>query len=271
MSGTGNTNDPRDSHGQQPGHQHDAGSQPSPYGPSQPEQQDAPSYGQPASPGQQGPYAQQGPYGQANAYGQQYPYNQQAPFGQQPRKASPLTIWAMVLGIVAVVMSLIPFVHYAAFAVGGAAIIVSILALVKKVHRKGFAITGLVTGIISVIAAILWSVLISAVFTWAGDAAGESANYTFEAGSDEPAAVAMITELNDMDLNEQQLPGGEVISESVTASTILGSIVVSNDDGSTGEVACRILDESGTVISENSASGDNAEAICSTAEGSFGG
>ncbi|GAB3672919.1 hypothetical protein GCM10027591_17240 [Zhihengliuella somnathii] len=194
-----------------------------------------------------------------------------APAWQQPQKASPLTIWAMVLGIVGLVLALIPFVHFAAFAVGGAAIVVSIIALVKKRHRKGFAIAGLVTGIIAVIVAILWTLMVSAIFGFVGEAAGESASYTFEAGSDEPAEVVMVTDLQNMGSETQQLPGGEVLSQDVMASTILGSIIVSNVDGSTGEVACRILDDAGTVISENSASGDGAEAICATAEGSFGG
>ncbi|MCO1339689.1 hypothetical protein BJH93_12425, partial [Kocuria polaris] len=206
---------------------------------------------------------QQGPYAQASGA---------APYGQapQPQKASGITITAMVLGIVAICISLIPVVHYAAFAVGAAAVIVAIIALVRKRPRKGFALTGLITGVLSIIIAIVWSILVATAFTMFGEATGETADFTFEAASAEPAEVTFVTTMTDMAMTTQSIGGGETLSEQVEANPLFGSVIVSNDDGSTGEVACRILDETGAVISEQSASGAGAEAICSAAEGTFG-
>lgn len=260
-----------------PGSAEDESQHPStPSTPGQPADPAAPQ----AAPGPESPYAAPNPAPDAAPGGwpapptgdpQQGPYGQApgaAPYGQapQPQKASGITITAMVLGIVAICLSFIPFVHYAAFPVGAAAVIVAIIALVKKRHRKGFSLTGLITGVLSLIIAVVWSIVVVAAVGFFGEAVGETGNYTFEATSEEAADVVLMTTVDDLGSNVQTLPGGEILSEQVEASTLLGSVTITNASGSTGEVACRILDEAGSVVSEHSASGSGAEALCSVAE-----
>jgi len=260
---TENPNDPKHNPASEGDNPQQPVTPPNPEAPAEPQAAPAPDAAQGGWPAPPAGNPQPGPYDQA-------PYAQApgaSPYGQvpQPQKASGITIAAMVLGIVAICLSLIPLVHYAAFAVGAAAVIVAIIALVKKRHRKGFALTGLITGVLSLIIAVVWSILVATVFTMFGEVAGETGNYTFEATSVEPAEVVLMTSLDDMATGMQTLSGGETLSENVEANTTFGSVIITNADGSTGEVACRILDEGGSVVSEQSASGSGAEAVCSVA------
>ncbi|RZU60654.1 hypothetical protein [Zhihengliuella halotolerans] len=261
---TENPNDPKNNPASEGDNPQQPVTPPNPEAPAEPQATPAPDAAQGGWPAPPAGNPQQGPYDQA-------PYAQApgaSPYGQvpQPQKASGITITAMVLGIVAICMSLIPFVHYAAFAVGAAAVIVAIIALVKKRHRKGFALTGLITGVLSLIIAVVWSIVVVAAVGFLGEAVGETGNYTFEATSVEPAEVALVTTVDDMTTGMQTLSGGETLSEQVEANTLIGSVTITNASGSTGEIACRILDEAGSVVSEHSASGSGAEAVCSVAE-----
>lgn len=80
-------------------------------------------------------------------YGQPPPAYPVAP----PQKKG-LGIAAMVLGIIAIVLSFIPVVGILSFFLGGAAVILGVIAIVKK-NGKGQGIAGLITGALSLLIA----------------------------------------------------------------------------------------------------------------------
>ena len=66
------------------------------------------------------------------------------------KKKSGFGVAALVLGIIGIVLSFIPFINNIAFILGVLAIIFGIVCLCKKAS-KGFAIAGLVLGILACI------------------------------------------------------------------------------------------------------------------------
>ncbi|MEE1622278.1 DUF4190 domain-containing protein [Zafaria sp. Z1313] len=209
------------------------------------------------APGQQGQFQQQGQYAQPG----QYPNWEQ----QQPAKATGLTIAALVIGIVALVLSFIPIFGMISFVLGPLAVVLGIVGLVKKRPKKGFSITGIITGVLALIMAIVWAVVsffAASVLTTGGD----SASYTFEATSEGSASYGYIgTSIEDV--HDGLLAPGETFSEQVEASTILGSVFVMNAPGETGSVGCVIRDADGAVVSESTVEGEGAEATCSVLGG----
>lgn len=67
---------------------------------------------------------------------------------EETKKSSGLSIASMVLGIIAICFSFIPFVNYISIILGFLAVIFGIIGIVKNV-KKGMAIAGLILGIIS--------------------------------------------------------------------------------------------------------------------------
>lgn len=142
--------------------------QPGQQAPQQPGYQQ-PGYQQPGyqQPGYQQPPYQQGGY-QQGAYQQgQYPqaqYQAGYPAGQ-PSRTNGLAIAALVVGIISLLLSFIPFVNIAAILGGIAALVLGFLGLRKAkegtVGGRGMSITGLVLGVVSVLISI--AVLVATV------------------------------------------------------------------------------------------------------------
>lgn len=194
--------------------------------------------------------------------------------GMGPPKASGLTITALVLGVAAVCLSLLPFVHFAAFPVGLAAVIVAGIAMARKLHSRALAIAGLTTGIASLVIALLWTLAFAAAFSAfesiddefgalddrGGPAAVET--YTFEAWADVPAEVEIYSGLDGEGFRTEEIEAGETFSEDLDADTHAGSISISHEGSEQGVLSCRILDADGRVVSEDSTDAQNLWAIC---------
>ena len=71
---------------------------------------------------------------------------------------SPLALWAMIAGIVAIVSAVIPGLSFVAWIPAIAAIVLGVIALVKKTPRRGQALTGVILGPIAWLVAIIVSV-----------------------------------------------------------------------------------------------------------------
>jgi len=71
---------------------------------------------------------------------------------------SPLALWAMIAGIVAIVSAIVPGLSFVAWIPAIAAIVLGVMALIKKTPRRGQALTGLILGPIAWIVAIIVSV-----------------------------------------------------------------------------------------------------------------
>lgn len=94
--------------------------------------------------------------------------------GTVPNQAKGLAIAALVVGIVAFLLGLVPI---AGIVVGAVAVVLGIIALVKK-QPKGFALTGTILGgvglIVSVIVTILATIVAGAVVSSVGELAQQT-------------------------------------------------------------------------------------------------
>ncbi|MFJ3956087.1 hypothetical protein [Arthrobacter sp. NPDC090010] len=118
-----------------------------------PGQNPAPSYAQPGMP-------------------QPYP---QAPYQQPGKQGNGFGVAALVLGILALVSSFIPFLGVVAFILGPLAILFGILGLVlRKQAPKGTSITGMILGGVGILVAVVVTML-TAVFVAQVGSAYESA------------------------------------------------------------------------------------------------
>lgn len=114
------------------------------------------------------PYGQQ-PYGQdAAAYpAPQYGEVYAAPAGVESKNG--FALWAMILGIIALVLTVIIVGIIVSWIPAIAAIILGIIALVKSKNyavgnaRKGMAITGIVTGALSLIGILTLAMFLSPI------------------------------------------------------------------------------------------------------------
>ena len=71
---------------------------------------------------------------------------------------SPLALWAMIAGIVAIVSAIVPGLSFVAWIPAIAAIVLGVIALIKKTPRRGQALSGLILGPIAWIVAIVVSI-----------------------------------------------------------------------------------------------------------------
>jgi protein-disulfide isomerase len=127
-----------------------------PYGQPQPYPQARP-YGQPEPYAQPQPYAQAQPYAQPHPPYTQPPYLEPSPlYGQppygQPRRANGTALAALITGVVAVVLGVIPFVCVVGVLAGLTAVVLGLAGLRRSdlLGGKGRAIGGIVTGVVAI-------------------------------------------------------------------------------------------------------------------------
>ncbi|GAA1739045.1 DUF4190 domain-containing protein [Microcella frigidaquae] len=75
-----------------------------------------------------------------------------------PKPRSALALWSMIAGIVAMVGAIIPGLSFVAWIPALAAIVLGIIALVKKTPRRGQALTGVILGPVAWLVAIIVSI-----------------------------------------------------------------------------------------------------------------
>lgn len=73
-----------------------------------------------------------------------------------------MTICAMVIGAVAAAISLVPFMGFVSFALEQVAMVLGIVGIAQRMHRRGFSVTALATGTLGLLVSILYTVLSSA-------------------------------------------------------------------------------------------------------------
>ncbi|KQV26664.1 hypothetical protein [Yonghaparkia sp. Root332] len=110
-----------------------------------------------------------------------------APSSATPKPRSALALWAMIVGIVAMVSAVIPGLSFAAWIPAIAAIALGVIALIRRTPRRGQALTGVVLGPLAWVTAIIVSVgLIAGLSGGVDDSAGDDPVAVEEA----PAPVA---------------------------------------------------------------------------------
>jgi hypothetical protein len=211
--------------------------------------------------GGQAPY-DQAPYGQA-PYGQA-PYDKapygQAPYGQyptEPARRNGLAVTALVLGIVAILLSFIPAIGMVSFLLGPLAIVFGIIALVKK-QKKGLSITGIVLG---ALAAIIAGVITAILAMLATQLTGEhTVEYIVTAES--PGTVSYL----DGEAGIQEQITGDWSTEITFNGLPVGALSVATEGGA---VTCEIIMD-GTSIVQNSGEGQ-VDCISGEVTGDFSG
>jgi len=154
-----------------------------------------------------------------------------APEAVHPRgtERSGLGVAALVIGIVALVGSLVPIVNYATGVVAIVGLVLGIVALVQKNRRKGVAITGTILSgvalLLSVVLAIVYSLAIANGVVGAVPAVGGAQN----PGPDRDAAA------DEVGSRENPAPLGTTIQIGSTAGMVdwdvtLGAVTLDADD-----------------------------------------
>lgn len=87
----------------------------------------------------------------------QYQGGYGAPGYAPPPKAQGITITALILGIISLFFGAIPVLG---LLLGAAAVIVSAVALSKKVHSRGMSIAGLITGILGLLIGLIMTIVL---------------------------------------------------------------------------------------------------------------
>lgn len=223
---------------------------PAPTGPPGPGQWAAPGYGQPAAPHFPG-YPQQ--YYALPGYGY-YP----GPVKSQ--QTSGMTTAALVIGIVAAVISIVPFVGLFSYLLGPLAMVLGIVSLAKGLHRRGFAVAGLVTGAFALLVCILYTLLLPTLLMMASS---DTEEYGFEVTSDGAFDTVVIT--TSLLTPETASHTGD-FSATMEASPLIGSVTAINAPGNSGEITCVIYDAEGTVQVEDYARGPDAQVQCLLAD-----
>lgn len=147
--------------------------------------------------------------------------------GQQPpvpTQKSGMAVAAMVIGIIAIVLSFIPVLGFVSFILGPLAVIFGIVALVKK-RGKGQAITGIITGaagfVIVLIGTLMFGALVSSVDEemQRQDQLEEEIEEDAEAAGEEDAEVDEIEE----EVAEDDAPADDSTGEWVEVETLSGT------------------------------------------------
>ncbi len=194
-----------------------------------------------------------------------YPYPGQSGWYQQPPMATGLTKAAMIIGIVAIALAFIPVVGFISFILGPLALILGIIGLVKKVPRRGFAITGVITGAGALIVCIIYVIIFFAVVNVFQNGVGGTAQYTYSVTGEGAYSVTYTSE-NIAEEKTQDVSGGE-FTQDVTANTFLGTLEATNAEDNAGALTCKITKADGTVVATDSGSGASATVACLTSEG----
>ncbi|MHC8606926.1 hypothetical protein ACW4FP_04635 [Paenarthrobacter ureafaciens] len=176
----------------------------------------------------------------------------------QPAKGNGFGITALVLGIVAVVFSIIPILGFIAFVLGPLAVIFGVIGLTRKFTKKGTSITGLILGVVSVIVAIIVTSIVAAAANSVSESLNAEHKVEYVVTTNGPAKVNYWN--GDGSSNE------DIAADWKKELTVKGfeitSLTVTGDFSTESSVTCEILVD-GTSVSKNSGTGTAAMASCS--------
>lgn len=205
------------------------------------------------------------PVSQSYSQSPQYAGMQQPP----ARKGSGLAVASLVLGILALVFSLIPFINVVAIVLGIIGLVLGAIGIFKS--SRTMAIIGSVLSLI----AIIVSVAITGAFASAVDeeinGSGEQVHVVYTIESDSPTVSATYTTLDGGNIGQSQDTAAtppwtvelDVTDSAFSAYSLTASMnpVVdgSAPDGST--ITCRITVD-GEVVAEQVSTGQYAIASC---------
>lgn len=171
------------------------------------------------------------------------------------RRTHGITTAAMVLGILAAAISLLPFVGFLAFILGPLAMLFGIIGIAKRFNRRGFAVTGLVTGAFGVLVSVLYALLLSTMMSYLDT----TDTYEFVTRSAGEYHISITTTEPTPEISNNQRG---TFSEHHIASNFYGGVVATNVGDNAGSVGCKIFDSDGVLVVEDAAKGIGAQAQC---------
>ncbi|QXQ10915.1 DUF308 domain-containing protein [Paeniglutamicibacter sp. Y32M11] len=210
--------------------------------------------GQQQYPGQYAAGQQQYP----GAYPGQYPAYGYYPNGgqQSPPRSHGMTIFAMIIGITAAAISLVPFLGFVAYVLGPVAMVLGIIGIAQRYRRRGYSITALVTGTFGLLVSVLYTILFSTLIS----VAQNTQTYEFTADGTAEYKVTMRTGVDGGPDGTSTQNGP--FSQMVEALTLFGGMSITNLTGEPETVSCRINDSAGNLLIEDTATGPFQTATC---------
>ena len=166
---------------------------------------------------------------------------------------------ALVLGIVAVVFSLIPVMGVVAFVLGPLAVLFGIVGATRKFAKKGTAVAGLVLGILSVVIAAIWMAVLAAAVSSADQAMNLEHKVEYVVTTNGKASVNYWTGGG---TSNADIAADWKKVQTVKNSDVLSLMVTGDFTNARASVSCEILFD-GVSISKNSGTGQGAMASCS--------
>lgn len=189
-------------------------------------------------------------------------HNQQhhGPMPPVPQSGNGIAITALVLGIVAIAFSFVPFIGWLAFVLGPAALVFGIIGLAKRFPKRGFSITGIILGGLSMVITILVTAFLTAsavgISERIKDQVNEEHTVQYKVTTTAPANITYTS--GDGFATEEV--AADWTQEIVTTGFDYVSLTVAAQSAS---VTCEILVD-GFSVSSNSSNGDSAKASCSS-------
>ncbi|MDA3806098.1 MULTISPECIES: MmpS family transport accessory protein [unclassified Clavibacter] len=191
-----------------------------------------------------------------------------------------LGLAALIVGIVALVGSVIPFLNYVTGFVAFVGLVLGVIALFLKNRRKGAAIAGTIISVVALILSVVLAVTYTAGFASgvsdaietsqaeASAAAEREVTVTYELTGSATSVSATYSTFTDGNsgseqATEQALPFSKEIVAKVGGTFDFSSFTLSGTSGTEGgDVTCRILVD-GAPVAEQTATGAYASAFCS--------
>ena len=206
---------------------------------------------------------------------------------QPPQTTTPVKnsagLIALILGIVAVVLALVPFASYVAWLVGIAAIVVGVLAIIRPGLPKRAGIVGIVLGAVAVILSVVMSIVYTCC-SWSLRRPAPPAGTPRRARAHPSAATAQRTrsstrsrattgrppsrttpsaagQSGQSTLQNQALPWSKTVTVRGDLTTRSSVLTVVGQNAGSGAISCSITLD-GKVVSEQSGEGENSTAQC---------
>ena len=99
------------------------------------------------------------------------------PYRDQAQPSNGLGIAALITGIIALVLSLIPVIGFISWLLAPIAIVLGVIGMNQRNHPRGTAIAGVATGGLALLICILWLVAFGALVSQMPDTSGRGGSY----------------------------------------------------------------------------------------------
>ncbi|MGG7465616.1 MULTISPECIES: MmpS family transport accessory protein [unclassified Plantibacter] len=212
------------------------------------------------------------------SYPQQPPAYAPQPGNAPVKTGNGLGVAALVIGIIALIGSFIPFLNYGTGFLAFIALVLGVIGLVQKGKSKGTAIAGTIIAVIALILSIVLAIVYTAGFAGAvsdaiktSDAkADRDVAVVYEiSGASTDASITYSTYTNGTSgteqANGQALPFTKELTVKAGGAFDFTSLTLSGMNGAddTGDITCKITVD-GEVVSEQTSTGAYASVMCSS-------